>query len=72
MGVPRTGLRNLVAAAAGAVIAALLAAPAAQASLALEVFLQEDDPSNQPVGDWISLSGASTQGLPPLTLLRAW
>ncbi len=40
-------------------IAALLAAPAAQALSAPEVFLQEMDPSNQPVGNWIPLSGAT-------------
>jgi hypothetical protein len=40
-------------------IALLLAAPAAQALSAPEVFLQEEDESNQPVGNWIPLTGAS-------------
>jgi hypothetical protein len=59
MGVPRTRLRKRLAAAAGALIATLVAAPAAQALSPPEVFLQEEDPSNQPVGNWIPLSGAS-------------
>jgi hypothetical protein len=59
MGVLRSGLRKRLAATTGALIAALLAAPAAQALSAPEVFLQEEDPSNQPVGNWIPLSGAS-------------
>jgi len=62
MGVPRTGLRQGLAAAAGALIAALLA-PAAQALSAPEVFLQEEDASNQPVGSWIALPGASMQSV---------
>jgi hypothetical protein len=40
-------------------IALLLAAPAAPALSAPEVFLQEEDESNQPVGNWIPLTGAS-------------
>jgi hypothetical protein len=59
MGVPRTGLRKRLAAAAGVLFAALLTAPAAQALSAPEVFLREANASNQPVGNWIPLSGAS-------------
>jgi hypothetical protein len=59
MGVPRTELRKRLLAAAGALFAALLAVPAAQALSAPEVFPQEEDASNQPVGNWIPLSGAS-------------
>ncbi len=62
MGVPRIGLRRHLAA-AGALIVALLAAPAAQALSAPEVFLQEMDPSNQPIGNWIPMSGASMRSV---------
>ncbi len=44
---------------AGVLIAALLAAPPAEAFSAPVVFLKEADASNQPMGNWIALAGAS-------------
>ncbi len=58
MGLLWTGLRKRLAMAVGVLSAGLLAAPAAQALSAPEVFLQEENPSNQPVGNWIPLSSA--------------
>ena len=44
---------------AGVLIAALLAAPPAEAFSAPDVFLKEAAASNQPMGNWIALAGAS-------------
>lgn len=62
MGVSRTGLHRLLAAAV-VLIAVLIAAPVASAYTAPEVFLQEADASNQPVGGWIPLAGASMRSV---------
>jgi hypothetical protein len=57
MGAARTGRRLAVA--ATVLITVLVAAPVASAFTAPEVFLKEEDASNQPVGNWIPLSGAT-------------